>query len=61
MYRICRATSGSYYAQAYGHRGWKKFGPFCRTRQGARNVIAGAQHHTQLPYFDPPGRVVEYV
>jgi hypothetical protein len=53
MYRVCIARSGNYYAQKYGPFGWKMFGPFCRTRQGARNVIAGAR-------FAEPSRVVEY-
>jgi len=56
MYRICKATSGYYYAQSYGYNGWKMFGPFCRTKTGARNVIKGAKYRDMVPF----GKVVEY-
>lgn len=58
MYRICIARSGSYYAQrsdSWG--GWKMIGPFCRTRRGAENVIAGARANH---YCTPQSRVVGY-
>lgn len=39
MYRIMLATSGYYYVQRYGKRGWKKHGGWHTTRREAEALI----------------------